>query len=318
MSRHTWLVAWSTWRTTCIATNPSTLRWPVPWRRSVPTWTELRPHGLAKFTPEGIEEIRSSKDPRQTVRLARAGILPFFWMACWAVYAWGKRYLGIPEAVAATLLFTLLPPVLAHAGLATTDMALTASLSIAVLAVLVWLESPGWTRTVLMGAACAFTALTKFSALGYLPAAVLFCIIAWTVHNRPGWRGLLGLVRERAWKFAAAVVMGAFVVWGRILVLIRHDSGDGLAGACSRVFRRHSRGFHTRQGGPSGLSVGIDQPDRLVVLLSGSAGGGRPPSHFFCWRWAVLPSAGEGGEIQPSSTPSPLPPEFCSLRWPVT
>jgi 4-amino-4-deoxy-L-arabinose transferase-like glycosyltransferase len=173
----------------------------------------VRPHAIERFTPEGIEEVKTSANPVLTVRLMRAGILPYFWIACLIVYLWANTYFGAPVAVLATAFFTLLPPVLAHAGLATTDMALTASLPAAILATLLWAQSPTWERTVLMGLACAFSALTKFSALGYLPAAVALCLAASLITAWPGSRELYRLALARAAKFAAAVAIGALAIW---------------------------------------------------------------------------------------------------------
>ena len=58
--------------------------------------------------------------------LARLGILPFFLLACAMVFLWGNRTGGPLAGLIATFLFTTIPPVLAHAGLVTTDMAATA------------------------------------------------------------------------------------------------------------------------------------------------------------------------------------------------
>jgi len=60
-----------------------------------------------------------------TLSLARLGILPFFWLGCAVVYWWARRFYGPEVAVAGVFLFSFLPPILAHGGLATTDMALT-------------------------------------------------------------------------------------------------------------------------------------------------------------------------------------------------
>src|SRR5687768_2072712 len=58
--------------------------------------------------------------------LSRAGNLPFFWLACGVVFLWGRRLLNGAGAVLAVLIFTMIPTALAHAGLATTDMGITA------------------------------------------------------------------------------------------------------------------------------------------------------------------------------------------------
>ena len=58
--------------------------------------------------------------------VGRMGIVPFFWVGCAVVYAWGRRYFGAAVGLMAVFVFTQLPGVLGHAGLATTDMAGTA------------------------------------------------------------------------------------------------------------------------------------------------------------------------------------------------
>src|ERR1035437_629652 len=66
---------------------------------------------------------------------------------------WARHHFGNTAAVLATGLFTLLPPVLAHAGLATTDMALAACLGAAFFSLVLWAEKPTLPRTLLLGAA---------------------------------------------------------------------------------------------------------------------------------------------------------------------
>src|SRR5207247_2150888 len=90
-----------------------------------------RLRGGADRDQEGIDVIQASSNPDRTVFLMRLGLLPCFWLASLVVYGWARRDFGAPEAAIAAGLFTLLPPVLAHAGLATTDMALAACLTLA-------------------------------------------------------------------------------------------------------------------------------------------------------------------------------------------
>jgi 4-amino-4-deoxy-L-arabinose transferase-like glycosyltransferase len=159
-----------------------------------------------------------------------------------------------PLAVA---LFTLLPPVLAHAGLACTDMALAACLGAAFLALILWAESPAssrWKRGALLGVAAALAALSKFTALLYLPAAAAIVLLFYLAVERPGLRKLAALVRERAATFAFAVLVGALVIWAGYLFsfgkvpawnikLPAPEFFDGLLAAQS----------HNRRGRPSYL-----------------------------------------------------------------
>ena len=118
----------------------------------------------------------------------RAGILPFFLLACLVVFFWTRHIFGNPEAALATLLFTLVPPVLAHAGVATTDMGLAACLGLAFFLLVLWAESPTWKRSVFLGMAGAAAALTKFTALGFFPAGAVLALLVWLVVARPAGR----------------------------------------------------------------------------------------------------------------------------------
>ncbi len=134
--------------------------------------------------------------------LARMGVLPFFWLASTVVFLWTWRSLGGPAALFATLCFTMFPAVLAHAGLATTDMPATGSIGAAFLAMLIWIEKPGWKMGLVFGAALALAVLSKFSSLALLPAATLIYLI-WV---RPSLKGTLRTV-----PFVAATA--ALLIW---------------------------------------------------------------------------------------------------------
>src|SRR5690242_2291852 len=89
-----------------------------------------RPQGTPRIniyamSHEGVNILYAGHHYDLWLALARAGNLPFFWLACLVIYQWGRRYFGTAVAVASLFIFSFLPPVLAHAGLATTDMALT-------------------------------------------------------------------------------------------------------------------------------------------------------------------------------------------------
>ena len=162
---------------------------------------------------QGRQTLVSSGHADRMVALARLGNLPFFWLAGLVVYAWAKRYCDGGVAVLATCLFTLLPPVLAHAGVATTDIGLCACLTAAFFSLLIWAESPTWKSGVLLGVSAASAALAKFSALVFLPCAASFALLGYLAAARPQGRELLGLARSHAASFALAVMAGVIAIW---------------------------------------------------------------------------------------------------------
>ena len=166
---------------------------------------------------EGVACLYHGGHTGRTLTLARLGILPFFMLACLVVYFWARRYFGNTVAVVATGLFTLLPSVLAHAGLATTDMALTACLGAAFLALLVWAEQPSFRHSLLLGAATAMAVLSKFTALGFFPVAAVFALAVYLVTERPGWKRLAELARERAAPWPSRCSWARWLVWAGYL-----------------------------------------------------------------------------------------------------
>jgi hypothetical protein len=99
-------------------------------------------------------------------------------------------------------LFTNLPAVLAHAGLATTDMALTAMLGACLLATIWWFEDPSLSRAALLGVAGGLALLSKFSSMPFFAAAAV-CHLRYVFRARA----------RHAWTLAAAIGIACVVVW---------------------------------------------------------------------------------------------------------
>ena len=149
----------------------------------------------------------------ETLAAARAGILPFFWLACAVVYFWAKRDFGAPTGVLALFLFTLLPPVLAHAGLATTDMALTATLGAAFLSARIWLERPTAKTGVVFGFCGALAILSKFSSLVFFPAIAGASLLLFLGSGAFPASRIGPAIRDRLPSFAIAAAVVCLTAW---------------------------------------------------------------------------------------------------------
>lgn len=121
---------------------------------------------------------------RQTLTLARLGILPFFLLATAAVFLWGRWRFDDEIAIYAILLLTTLPPILGHSSLATTDMALAALLFCAVAAFDWWLDNPTPGRSVVAGLALSTALLSKMSALVFFPVCAIGFVASHLVRTR--------------------------------------------------------------------------------------------------------------------------------------
>ncbi len=181
---------------------------PLPYDSDV--W--LAEIGGARISIAGLVILRRDGHYDRTLTLARLGMLPFFWVASLVVYLWARRWLGEPGTALAVLLFTFLPPILAHAGLATTDMALTAFVGAAFLAACVWHERPCLSNSLLLGGLTGLALLSKFSSLAFLPVAVVSAAVWHAIAERPsastwlpGWR--------RTGLLAVAMLVCVLVVW---------------------------------------------------------------------------------------------------------
>jgi hypothetical protein len=171
-------------------------------------------HELPAMWDEGRAILFQTGREEKTLALARAGILPYFWILCWAVFAstlWisGSR----AAAVLSVFLTTMTPSLLAHGGLATTDMPFTALLVSCVYLGWRWLEEPNIRRAALFGALTGLTVLAKFSSLAFLPAIAVVSVIGWLATERPAAKHLLKLVVARAGTFALAASTAALVIW---------------------------------------------------------------------------------------------------------
>ncbi len=179
----------------------------------LPYLSGTRTQGKDRFQTEGWAVITYQNHPERTVFLMRLGNLPFFLLGCLVVFYWTRRYAGAATGVIAVGLFTLIPTVLAHAGLATTDMGLAACLCAAFFAMLVWAEEPAPVRGVVFGLCTATALLSKFTAIGFLPAAAAVAFLFYLAAERPGVAKLIQLARERAASFGIAAAVCLFGIW---------------------------------------------------------------------------------------------------------
>ena len=143
---------------------------------------------------------------------ARLCVLPFFWLACAVVWWSGKRWFDPATAVTAVFLFSFLPPVLAHAGLATTDMALTATLGAAFLSLVVWAGRPSPGRALILGLATGLMVLSKFSGLLYFPVVSAVALTGYFVFRGSPAHGS-AVLRPHMRTLPLAALTCALVIW---------------------------------------------------------------------------------------------------------
>jgi len=172
-----------------------------------------RHEGLISLWHEGTRILYYGHNYEHTLAMARLGMLPFFWIACLAVYGWGRLHFSRAVAAVAVFLFSFIPPVLAHAAITTTDMALTAFLALAFVAGLRWVERPEPARAVWFGISTALMVLSKFSCMAFFPAAAVLAAIGYLIAERPGIDAVVQAAKARAGTLALAVAVSVVVIW---------------------------------------------------------------------------------------------------------
>jgi 4-amino-4-deoxy-L-arabinose transferase-like glycosyltransferase len=132
----------------------------------------------AGMVDRGNQLLYHGERYEQTLALARRGNLLFLLLAIAVVAAWARRAFGNEIALIAVALFTNLPIVLGHAGVITTDMALTATLPLSLFALDLFAEKRTWRRAVFLGIALGLAMLSKFSFIVFFPACALIVILS--------------------------------------------------------------------------------------------------------------------------------------------
>ncbi len=130
---------------------------------------------------------------------ARAGTLVFWWALLIYAFRWGHALGGHWGGRWASGLIATDPNFLAHAALATTDIAMTATVLIAVYHFYRGRERGPWLRVVLPGVLFGVALSAKASALPYVP--ILFAVVGWN-HLRSAGELPRPILRLRAWRIA--------------------------------------------------------------------------------------------------------------------
>ena len=107
------------------------------------------------------------QNPTHYLHLFRLGRIPILVLALLLgllVFAWTRKRRDRLTAILALFLFAFGPNLIAHAGLATTDLAVTAFSFASVAALWFYLQRPSWPRLALAGAALGGALLSKYTA----------------------------------------------------------------------------------------------------------------------------------------------------------
>jgi len=193
---------------------------PVAWRQSgfssaLPAWRGERTGATARETVW--------KDPAEGVRLirgARPMVLLFTLGLGALIFLWASALFGPWGGVFALALYALDPTMLAHGGLATTDMAAACTMLLALYLLRRYLRRPARGRLLWAGIGLGLALVAKFSALILLPIIGLVLLVIALQLPRDveypiGWPAARGRrVLRAAGAYAVMLLISGMVVWG--------------------------------------------------------------------------------------------------------
>ncbi len=159
--------------------------------------------------PAGNEILYTNDHFTRNLALARVGQIPFFLIGAGLIFFWTRSLYGAWPAVAGVFLYTTLPAVLAFAGLAYVDFALSVFLPCTLFLFARWLDLPNWRRAVGLGVATGLAVLSNLSALFFTPICGLAIVVGWIWRARDrasSWRTYL-------WTALIAVLLSSVVIW---------------------------------------------------------------------------------------------------------
>jgi Dolichyl-phosphate-mannose-protein mannosyltransferase len=188
----------------------------------LPYLSGVRGFGKANYWEEGALELATGGHYWRTLTLARVVVLPYFVLATVVIFLWSRRIYGYPTALLAAGIFTMLPVILAHSGLATTDIIFTSFFLTAVYAFTRWLAAPSFRTAFILGLAVGLGAASKLSMLVFFPLTVVLTLLLYFMTKREptvpekseqqrrwGPRTLKGALTTAA----VVLVCAFFVVW---------------------------------------------------------------------------------------------------------
>jgi hypothetical protein len=227
----------------------------LPYENGAHSW------GMQSMWYEGGAVLYRSGNYEHILELARTGMLPFFWLGCAVVFLWCRRYFDPITTVIAVAIFSFTPTVLAHAGLATTDIGLAALYGASLLTTLVMVERPSLWTGAIFGLTLGLAICSKFSFLVFYPSSLLLGFVAYVVLSRPHLRQIIANLRSLISPAAIGVMIALLTVWA----VYRFSFGkSALTGALSVPFPELFQGInqvieHDVKGHPAYLLGRISQ-----------------------------------------------------------
>ena len=162
-------------------------------------------------------------DAERIIFWGRMGIVACACLLGIFVYQWASRLFGKVSGLMALFLFCFCPNMLAHAGIATSDMAAACFIFIAVCSLWCFCRRPNRPRLLLVAACLALAQLSKFSAVLLFPVyLILYCAAYLSPSAFPALRAFVHgecTGRGRAYRLLSAAVPLIVIFCGAAVVI---------------------------------------------------------------------------------------------------
>ena len=191
--------------------QPPLSRWAIG---LLPYLSGLRIESGRSFFDEGKRLLEEAGDYWQTLTLARAGNLIFVPLLLFYVYRWAGHLYGRTAAIVAVFLVSFSPAVIAHAGLATADLAVTAALAMAAFHASKWFRDRTIRNACWAGVGAGLALSAKYSAIGYLPLTLAGygLLTAWA-HRSGRWENRPPGFKPLIYQVTLAAGIAFTLIW---------------------------------------------------------------------------------------------------------
>jgi hypothetical protein len=225
-----------------------------------------RSHGDTSLWEEGNDILHGQGNFWRTLTLARIGILPYFILCLWVLWIWSKRLWGDETAMWSVAFFSLLPPVIANAGLATTDMPITAMFLLVCFTIWQWLQRENYWRALALGIVLGLSFVTKFSSLLFVPAAAgVMVLFEWYYRKH---QKLSPIPFRRNIKLSILVLATTcLVIWASYQFSFGPLLNHRQTVLANQWLAQHNSGTWTSQTLHSALGLSIPAPEFFNGIL---------------------------------------------------
>jgi Dolichyl-phosphate-mannose-protein mannosyltransferase len=166
--------------------------------------------GMPDTWSEGRAVLAASGNPALLLLLARIGTLVFLVWSSAIVWLLGRRAGGVTTAAVAVACFVTLPPIIANAGIATTDLAQAATFASLTYIFMRFVETPSRRLAALVGVAGALALATKFTSIAFFPVCVIGLL---------GWRRIVA-GRDGTWFPGMKAVTRSLTISLPVMLLV--------------------------------------------------------------------------------------------------